>query len=132
MAQANAQTIAGLLREFGQRTALRGGNPYRAKAYMRAAENLAALSLPLDRIIKANRLTEIPGIGDAIADIIKQMYDTGTHPVLEKMRGETPAGVLELLRLPGMRTEKILKLYKELGIDTGGPSKNGAWTRGRV
>ena len=32
---------------------------------MRAAENLAALSLPLDRIIKVNRLTEIPGIGDA-------------------------------------------------------------------
>ena len=118
MARANAQTIASLLREFGQRTALRGGNPYRAKAYMRAAENLAALSLPLDRIIKANRLTEIPGIGDAIADIIKQMYDTGTHPALEKMRGETPAGVLELLRLPGMRTEKILKLYKELGIDS--------------
>src|SRR5215207_2799279 len=85
---------------------------------MRAAENHAALSLPLDRIIKANRLTEIPGIGDAIADIIKQMYRSGTHPALEKMRGETPAGVLELLRLPGMRTEKILKLYKELGIDS--------------
>ena len=117
MPQVDAQTVARLLREFGQRTVLRGGNPYRAKAYLRAAENLAALSLPLDRIITTNRLTEIPGIGEAIADIVKQMYRTGTHPALEKMRGETPAGVLELLALPGVRTEKILKLYKELGVD---------------
>jgi DNA polymerase (family 10) len=126
MPQADAQTVASLLREFGQRTALRGGNPYRAKAYLRAAENLAALSLPLDRIIKANRLTEIPGIGEAIADIVKQMYRSGTHPALEKMRGEIPAGVLDLLRLPGLRTEKMLKLYKELGIDSLGSLEEAA------
>jgi DNA polymerase (family X) len=34
-----------LLGEFGQRSALRGGNPYRARAYRRAAENLLALTL---------------------------------------------------------------------------------------
>jgi hypothetical protein len=31
----------------GQRIALRGGNPYRARAYGRAAENLLALTTPL-------------------------------------------------------------------------------------
>jgi len=44
----DAAEIARLLREFGQRTALRGGNPYRAKAYVRAADNLLALSVPID------------------------------------------------------------------------------------
>src|SRR4051794_3970353 len=34
------QPVAGLLREYAQRTALRGGNPYRAKAYARAADSL--------------------------------------------------------------------------------------------
>jgi hypothetical protein len=41
----------------------------RAKAYARAADNLLALSLPLDQIIVKGGLREIPGIGDAIADI---------------------------------------------------------------
>ena len=39
MARAEPATIARLLREFGQYTALEGGSPYRAKAYLRAAEN---------------------------------------------------------------------------------------------
>nr|WP_249816544.1 PHP domain-containing protein [Bradyrhizobium sp. 159] len=104
------------MREYAQRTALRGGNPYRAKAYARAADNLAALVVPLHVLIEEDRLTEIPGIGEAIADIITKLYRTGTHPSLEKLRKEIPAGVLELLTVPGLRPEKVLKLYKDLGI----------------
>ena len=59
-----------LLREFGQRVALRGGNPYRAKAYARAAESLGTLTVPLAQVIREGRLREIPGVGEAIADII--------------------------------------------------------------
>ena len=88
-----------LLREYAQRKALRGGNPYRAKAYSRAADGLAALAEPLDELIRQERLTEIPGIGDAIADIVTKLYQTGTHPSLEKLRKEIPAGVLELLNV---------------------------------
>ena len=33
MTALDASSVAALLREFGQRTALRGGNPFRAKAY---------------------------------------------------------------------------------------------------
>ncbi|MER9419371.1 hypothetical protein NKI72_33160 [Mesorhizobium sp. M0437] len=46
---------------------MRGDNPYRIKAYLRAADSLTALSQPLDRIIAAGALTKIPGIGDAPA-----------------------------------------------------------------
>jgi DNA polymerase/3'-5' exonuclease PolX len=49
--RASAEHVPNLLREFGQRAALRGGNPYRARAYQRAAESLAALTQPLDQII---------------------------------------------------------------------------------
>jgi DNA polymerase (family X) len=116
MTAPDASAVAALLREFGQRSALRGGNPFRAKAYARAADNLLALSLPLDQIIAQGRLREIPGIGDAIADIINKLHATGTHPALEKMRREIPAGVLEMLTIPGLRADKVLKLYQELGL----------------
>lgn len=100
------QEIAKLLREYAQRSALRGGNPYRAKAYSRAADSLAALAVPIERLIEEDRLTEIPGVGDAIADIIIKLHRTGTRPSLEKLRQEVPAGVLELLSVPGLRPEK--------------------------
>jgi DNA polymerase (family 10) len=105
-----------LLREYAQRTALRGGNPYRARAYSRAADSLVAIAEPLNRLVEEARLTEIPGVGDAIADIITKLYRTGTHPSLEKLRKEIPDGVLEMLSVPGLRPEKVLRLYKDLGI----------------
>jgi DNA polymerase (family X) len=116
MSTVDTPTVVSLLREYAQRTALRGGNPYRAKAYSRAADSLATLALPLDVLIAEGRLTEIPGVGDAIADIITKLHRTGSHPSLEKLRKEIPASVLEMLTVPGLRPEKILRLYKDLGI----------------
>src|SRR5581483_3972133 len=116
MAKTNAAQVASLLREYSQRTALRGGPPYRAKAYARAADSVSALAVPLERLVSEDRLTEIPGVGEAIADIITKLYERGTHPSLEKLRKEVPAGVLALLRLPGLRPEKVMRLYKDLGI----------------
>lgn len=116
MPSLNARGVASLLREYAQRTALRGGNPYRTKAYSRAADSLAALAVPLDVLVAEDRLTEIPGVGDAIADIITKLHKTGTHPSLETLRKEIPEGVLEMLSVPGLSPEKVLRLYKDLGI----------------
>src|SRR5436305_1794539 len=110
--------VAKLLREYAQRSALRGDNPYRSKAYSRAADSLATLTVPLERLIAEERLTEIPGVGNAIADIITKLHRTGTHPSLQKLRKEIPAGVLEMLTVPGLRPEKVLRLHKDLGISS--------------
>ena len=117
MSSFDASSVASLLREFAQRTALRAGNPFRAKAYARAADNLLALSLPLDQVIAKDRPREIPGIGKAIEDIVKRLHTTGTHPALEKMRMEIPAGVLEMLTIPGMQADKVVP-HHELGLSS--------------
>ena len=118
MRKLDSPEIAVLLREFGRRSMLYGGNPYRAKAYLRAAERVALLPEPIENLIRQNRLKEIPGVGEAIAGVITELVRTGTHPSLEKMRADVPASVLEMLNLPGLRPEKIMKLYKELGINS--------------
>jgi DNA polymerase (family 10) len=116
MTPLDASEVAKLLTEYGRRTALAGGNPYRSKAYLRAAESLAALAEPLGRIVSEGRLREISGIGEAIADIITRLHRTGTHSSLERMRGEIPEGVLEMLSVPGLRPDEVLKLHKRLGV----------------
>ena len=113
MSHLNAAEVSKLLREIGERMELEGGNPYRARAYSRAAEGLSLTILPLDQLIAEERLTEIPGIGDALAAVIKRLHQTGSHPALN---GEIPKSVLEMLRIPGLRPDRIKKLYSDLGI----------------
>ncbi|MGX5829993.1 PHP domain-containing protein [Mesorhizobium sp. 43Arga] len=118
MAKIDPRTVASLLREYAHRTSLRAGNPYRTRAYLRAADSLTTLSQPLDRIIAAGALTKIPGIGDAIAAIVTKLHETGMHPSLQKLREEVPAGVMELFAIPGLRPDKILKLHQALGVNS--------------
>jgi DNA polymerase/3'-5' exonuclease PolX len=118
MPRLNASEVASLLTEYGRRSALKRGNPYRAKAYIRAAENLRALPEPLEWIVNEGKLQEIPGVGEAIADIVTKLHRTGSHPSLEKLRQEIPAGVLKMLVIPGLRPDKAIKIHSALGIDS--------------
>jgi DNA polymerase (family X) len=59
MAKLDAAAVSKLLRELAQPVELAGGNPYRARAYGRAADNLALSPLPLERLVAEGRL-EIP------------------------------------------------------------------------
>jgi DNA polymerase/3'-5' exonuclease PolX len=53
-----------------------------------------------------DRVTEIAGIGDVIADIVTKLNRNGTHPVLEAMRKQIPHGVFEMLAVSGLRPDK--------------------------
>jgi DNA polymerase (family X) len=107
----DAFAVARLLVEIGQRLRLAGESPYRARAYVRAAENLLTLTLPLSEVIAQGRLREIPGVGAALAEVIRTLHQNGTTPRLEAMRAEMPASVLELLKIPGLAPEKIAQIH---------------------
>jgi hypothetical protein len=93
---------------------LRGGNPHRARAYTRAAENLLASPEPLGDLIASNRLRDIPGVGDTIANIVTKLHRHGAHPMLDELRKEVPHGVLEMLSIPG-RPRETSAPYLRLG-----------------
>jgi DNA polymerase (family X) len=110
-------TIAQLLNEIGQRMELKE-EPFKARAYYRAAESLLALAEPLDAILAEGRLREIPGVGEAIEEKIQTLRQTGTHPLLERLRKEIPTGALELIAVPGVTPPKAMALYRQLGISS--------------
>jgi DNA polymerase (family 10) len=118
MAKPDTAAVAKMLRELAQRLELEGGNPYRARAYARAAENLSLSPEPLERLIKQGRLTEIPGIGDAIAAVITKVHETGQHAGLEAMREKVPESALAMLRIPGLKPDRVRRLYTDLGISS--------------
>jgi DNA polymerase (family 10) len=59
---------------------------------------------------------EIPGIGDAIAAVITKLHQTGQHAKLDVLREKVPEGVLSMMRIPGLRPDRVRKLYTDLGI----------------
>src|SRR3954452_17883554 len=118
MSDNDAAMVARLLLELSQRLLLAGENPYKARAYARAAESLLTLTIPLEDVIAQGRLREIPGIGAALAEVIRALHQNGTTPRLEAMRAEVPASVLEMLKIPGLAPEKVLEIYRQLGTAT--------------
>ena len=118
MAKPNAAAVAEQLRELALRMELAGGNPYRAKAHNRAAENLLLSQVPIERLTEEGRLQDIPGIGEALAAVITEIYNTGRYRGLDALREKAPEGLLELLRLPGIKPDRIRKLHAELGISS--------------
>jgi len=97
MTSPDASEISRLLKEFGRRAMLLGGLPYRSKAYLRAADNIALVTEPIEDLIAQDRLREIPGVGESIAGVITTLHRTGSYPALEKMRADVPENVLEML-----------------------------------
>jgi DNA polymerase (family 10) len=109
--------VAAALQEIAQLMDLKGGQfRFKAKAYNAGARAIQGVA-DLDRLVKEDRLTTLPRIGDALASQIKQLYLTGQSSVLNGLRQEFPKGVIELSSVPGLSVAKIKQL-DEAGISS--------------
>ncbi len=109
--------VAAILDEIATLLELQGENPFRARAYATAARTIAQLETNLADVIAADKLGEIPGIGETLRDKITTLVTTGALPFYDDLRSKTPPGLLAMLRLPGLGPKRIKFLYDELGID---------------
>ncbi|MEE3032990.1 MAG: DNA polymerase/3'-5' exonuclease PolX, partial [Planctomycetota bacterium] len=107
------QELADLL-EFG------GTNPFRIRAYRNSVRVIGDYPESLADLAKNESfdLTDIPGIGDAVAKKIKVLVDTGELPQLQELKAKIPESVLDLLRVPGMGPKKAAVLYNELDVQS--------------
>jgi DNA polymerase (family 10) len=96
----------------------RGANRFKARAYERGARAVEAYAGDLDALVRERRLGEVPGIGPALAERIAELHGTGTSEMLERLRRESPPGILELRHVPHLSTERIAALHEALGIRT--------------
>lgn len=108
--------IAQALREMGQLLELKGENPFKIRAYENGARALENLAEDLESVIAQDRLTQIPGIGEALAKKITELHQTGRLETLERLRAELSPQILELLRIPDLGPRKIAALHASLGV----------------
>jgi Helix-hairpin-helix domain len=79
--------IADRLASLAQLMAAGKENPYKVKAYQRAAARIRTWSESIDELVREDAdLTTFAGIGNAIAASIREIVRTGTLGKLEKLR----------------------------------------------
>lgn len=114
MARAN-ERVAGLLAEYAELLAMTGGDRFKIRSYEKAARGVGGYATDLATLDEAD-IRKIPNVGASIAGKVNQAVQTGTFPQLEELRGQIPAGVLTLMRVPNLGPAKALAVYRELGI----------------
>ncbi|HEY1160735.1 MAG TPA: DNA polymerase/3'-5' exonuclease PolX [Terracidiphilus sp.] len=110
-------TMARLLAETADLLEIDGGDGFRIRSYRRAAE--AAEQTTVDLVAAAAetaRLLEIPGIGKGMAANLQAIAATGTLPLREELLAKYGAGLLELLKLPGMGPKTVALLWSAAQI----------------
>jgi DNA polymerase (family 10) len=115
----DSRSAAHVLAQIAAYLELGGANPFKARAYERAARSLLALGVDdLSPMLRAGELAAVRGLGPATLSVVRDLVETGESRYLEQLREAMPEGVLELMRVPGLSTEKIHKLHAELGIES--------------
>ena len=95
---------------------VKGGEPFKVTAYQRAANSIKTLSIPVEKLVEQERLKEIPGVGDAIAKKVIELVTTGHLKYYDDLQAQFPAGLFELLTIPGVGPRTAERLIRELGI----------------
>jgi DNA polymerase (family 10) len=113
------RSAAHALSQIAEHLQLRGEHRFKSKAYESAARALLALDTDdLAALDRAGVLESTKGIGPATLSVVRDLIETGESRYLAQLRASTPAGLLELLRVPGLGTAKIHLLHEAIGVDS--------------
>ena len=124
--------IARIFQEIADFLELQAENPFKIRAYQKAARTIENLPMELEQVMNEGKLREIPGIGEAIAKKISELITTGRLSYYEELRAKFPAGIITLMEIPGIgpktarriidqfndrENRKLINRLKETGLN---------------
>lgn len=123
--------IVEILEEIGMLLELKGENPFKLRAYQNGARALEQMEDDLGERIEAGTLGDEPGIGKALVEKIATLYTTGELNYYSDLKESVPAGLLDVLQVPGLGGKKVKVMWEELDI-TNLPALEQACRAGKV
>lgn len=108
--------VAKAVEEMGLLLELAGENPFRSRAYLQAARIVEGLGDRLMDLVETRSLPSIKGIGAGLASVITDLATTGRSQEHEALKRSVPAGLLDMLAIPGLGTSKVRAIYHQLQI----------------
>ena len=111
--------IADRLASLAQLLSAQKENPYKVRAYQRAAARIRQLPESLDEMVRGEEdLTQFAGVGEAIASAIREIVGTGTLRKLESLRSDADPRLVGISEYPRLDPKRVMRIYKKLGIST--------------
>jgi DNA polymerase (family X) len=115
----NARSAAHALSTIGDLPALTGRHRFQAKAFRGAARAVRSLGVvDLAPLVRSGALRRTHGIGPTTFGVLEELIETGDSSMLDRLREQTPVGLIEVARVPSLRLAQVHRLHDELGIDS--------------
>ncbi len=108
--------IAKVFSDISDLLDIQGENPFRIRAYRRAAQNLESLAEDVASVAARGDLMEIPGIGKDLASKTQEYLETGTVRLLEALKEKIPEGLIQLMNIQGVGPKKAKLFFDALDI----------------
>ena len=110
--------MARIFNEIGDMLEISGELVYKAVAYRRVADAVERWPDDVAHLFASGDAPKIPGAGPALTAKLEELATTGQLGYYDKMRAQVPAGLLEILKIPGVGPRTVKQLHDELGIDS--------------
>jgi DNA polymerase (family 10) len=108
--------LAAIFHEIGDMLEVKGELVFKTVAYHRAADAIGHYPVELSRAYQEGNPPKIAGVGQAISDKIAELARTGHLAFYDRLAAEVPAGLIGLLRVPGVGPKTVRILSESLGI----------------
>ncbi len=110
------QQLSEIFRTMADLLEIKGEVIYKVLAYRKVADSLEALGRDIYEVWQEGNLSQIPGVGKAIAAKIEELLTTGKLGVFERLKEEVPVTLVELLQVPDLGPKKVALFWQQLGI----------------
>jgi DNA polymerase (family 10) len=111
--------IAAIFSRMAELLEIEGANPFRVRAYRRAAATLEDLGEPATALVaRGQDLDALPGIGEDLAGKITEICRTGRLQALEQLEARTPSALAQLTAVPGLGPKRVRALHDQLGVES--------------
>lgn len=114
---ANAQLVE-MFSRMADVMQISGENAFKAIAFAKVARKLEEVDLDVLEAAKAGTLPEIEGVGASSRRVIEQLAKDGHSCDYDTLVATVPAGVLEMLRIPGLGPKTVAMVWKQAGVES--------------
>jgi DNA polymerase (family 10) len=110
------KTAARILREASALLEIQGENVHRVRALANASRIVERIEGDLGAMVESGEILQIKGVGKGTAAILEQLAKGEQPEVLADAKSAIPAGVREMLAIPGLGPKKVRALWQDLGL----------------
>lgn len=108
--------IAETLRRVAAVFEVKDNDFFRTRAYQNAANSIENLTISAHDLYVQKKLTEIPGVGEALASHLAEWFRTGKVRHFDHELKRVPAGMFALLAIRGIGPKTAYKIAKKYGL----------------